>query len=176
MRTAPIVSVVGESGAGKTTFLEKLVRELKSRNIRVGVIKHHVHDIDIDRPGKDTWRLSGAGADAVAISTPGKVGIFINTGGELGPDLLAAMLGEVDIILTEGYKRGNRPKIEISRSARGGRLISNPEDLIAIVSDVRRDPGAPVFGLEDAAGVADLLQSRYLGGCCKTHLCDIKQI
>lgn len=161
MKSVPVVSVVGESGAGKTTFLEKLIRELKARNIRVGVIKHHVHDIDIDRPGKDTWRLSGAGADAVAISTPEKVGLFMKTEREMGLDELAAMFGDVDIILTEGYKRGDRPKIEIARSSYTDRLISNPAELIAVVSDAGWNVGVPVYGLEDFAGVADLLQSRY---------------
>lgn len=160
MNDIPVVSVVGQSGAGKTTFLEKLVRELKARKIRVGVIKHHVHDIDIDRPGKDTWRLSGAGADAVAIATPGRVGLFIKTEREMGLDDLAAMIGDVDIVLTEGYKRGDRPKIEIARSSCTDRLISDPAELIAIVSDAGWDVGVPVYGLDDPAGVADLLQSR----------------
>jgi molybdopterin-guanine dinucleotide biosynthesis protein B len=161
MKSIPVVSVVGESGAGKTTFLEKLIRELKSRNIRVGVIKHHVHDIDIDRPGKDTWRLSRAGAGTVAISAPGKMGLFKTLDREMDLDDLAGMFGDVDIILTEGYKRGSRPKIEVNRSAHSDRLISRPEDLIAIVSDVGWDLGVPVYGLDDSAGVAGMLQSRY---------------
>ncbi|MCL6612457.1 MAG: molybdopterin-guanine dinucleotide biosynthesis protein B [Peptococcaceae bacterium] len=161
MRDIPVVSVVGESGAGKTTFLEKLVRELKVRNIRVGVIKHHVHDIDIDRPGKDTWRLSRAGADAVAISTPGGVGLFLNLDREMDLDELAGMFRDMDIVLTEGYKRGDKPKIEVNRSDHSDRLVSDPAELIAIVSDVRWEVGVPVFGLEDPGGVADFLESRY---------------
>lgn len=167
MKNIPVVSVVGESGAGKTTFLEKLIGELKSRKIRVGVIKHHIHDIDIDRPGKDTWRLSRAGADSVAISTPGKVGLFLRQEGELGPDRLAGMLGDVDIVLTEGYKQGEKPKIEVNRAGHSDRLISDLADLIAIVSDSGWNVGVPLFGLEDPAGVADLLQSRYLAPAAK---------
>ena len=161
MAIIPVVSLVGESGAGKTTFLEKLVAELRSRNIRVGVIKHHVHDIDIDRPGKDTWRISSAGADSVAISTPTRVGLFKRMDREMDIDELAGMLGEMDIILTEGYKRGGKPKIEVSRAAHADRLITGPVDLIAIVSDAGWDVGVPVFGLEDSAGVAGFLQARY---------------
>lgn len=161
MAIIPVVSLVGESGAGKTTFLEKLVAGLKSRGIRVGVIKHHVHDIDIDRPGKDTWRISAAGADAVAISTPTRVGLFKKMDREMDIDKLAGMLGELDIILTEGYKRGGKPKIEVNRAAHSDRLITGPADLIAIVSDVGWDVGVPVFGLEDWSGVACFLQDRY---------------
>ncbi|MFZ5647728.1 MAG: molybdopterin-guanine dinucleotide biosynthesis protein B [Bacillota bacterium] len=157
----PVVSVVGESGAGKTTFLEKLIAEMKARNIRVGIIKHHVHDIEIDTPGKDTWRHSRAGADTVAISTPGRVGLFRRLEGEMDLDDLARMMGDVDIVLTEGYKRGNKPKIEVSRSDHSKRLISDPAELIAVVSDVHWDLEVPVFGLEDYRGVADFLQLRY---------------
>lgn len=161
MKSVPVVSVVGESGAGKTTFLEKLIAEMKARNFRVGVIKHHVHDIEIDRPGKDTWRHSRAGADTVAISTPGKVALFRRVEGEMELDHLVGILGDVDIIFTEGYKRGNKPKIEISRLEHSKKLISDQADLIAIVSDTGWDVGVPVFGLEEADRVADFLVSRY---------------
>ncbi len=161
MKSIPVVSVVGESGAGKTTFLEKLIKELKARKVRVGVVKHHLHGADIDRPGKDTWRLAGAGAEAVAISTPEKVGLFKKLEREMNLDEVAGLIGDVDIILAEGYKKGDKPKIEVNRSAHSNRLISDPAELIAVVSDVGWNVGVPVFGLEDSAGVADLLQSRY---------------
>lgn len=161
MRNVPIVSVVGESGAGKTTFLEKLIKELKNRGLRVAVIKHHVHHADIDRPGKDTWRFAGAGADVVALSAPGKVGLFLNIDGEMELDRLAGMMGDVDIVLTEGYKRGNKPKIEVARSAFTKKLVSDPADLIALVSDALWPLNVPVFGLDDCAGAADFLIGRF---------------
>ena len=61
----PVISFIGRSGVGKTTYLEKLITELKSRNYRVGVIKHDIHGFEMDRPGKDTWRHAQAGADVV---------------------------------------------------------------------------------------------------------------
>ena len=64
----PIISIVGKSNSGKTTFLEKVVRELKRRGYRVAVVKHSTHDIKIDQPGKDTWRLAQAGSDVVVFS------------------------------------------------------------------------------------------------------------
>lgn len=161
MSSIPVVSFVGYSGSGKTTFLEKLIPELKARNIRVGIIKHHGHAMEIDTPGKDTWRHSSAGADAVAISCPGKAAVFLKAEDELSLDELVRVMGDMDIILTEGYKRGSRPKIEINRSACGHGLISDPRELIAVVSDTGWGAGMPVFGLEDAAGVADFLAARY---------------
>ncbi|MFZ5597072.1 MAG: molybdopterin-guanine dinucleotide biosynthesis protein B [Bacillota bacterium] len=161
MNDVPVVSVVGMSGAGKTTFLEKLIRELKSRNIRAGVIKHHTHNIEIDTPGKDTWRLARAGAETVIISTPGKYALFRKLEQEEPLDNLAGLISGVDIVFTEGYKRGDRPKIEVNRSAHSDSLVSDPSSLIAIVSDVPREAGVPVFGLEDCEGVADFLIEKY---------------
>ncbi|HBV96093.1 MAG: molybdopterin-guanine dinucleotide biosynthesis protein MobB [Peptococcaceae bacterium BICA1-7] len=160
MKKIPVVSFVGYSGSGKTTFLEKLIPELKARNIKVGIIKHHGHDIEIDTPGKDTWRHSRAGADAVAISTAKKVAVFRRVEAEMDLDHLARAMGDMDIVLTEGYKRGNKPKIEINRSAHTRSLITDPRELIAIVSDTNWEVGVPVFGLEDFSGVADFLWSR----------------
>ncbi|MFZ5645184.1 MAG: molybdopterin-guanine dinucleotide biosynthesis protein B [Bacillota bacterium] len=163
MKIIPIISVVGESGSGKTTFLEKLIRDLKARNIKVGIIKHHPHsEIEIDRPGKDTWRHYNAGADAVAISTPGKIAVFKRLEAEMELDAIAQALGDADIILTEGYKKGNKLKIEVNRAVNGKSLVSDKPDLIAIVSDIKWDKGVPVFGLEDSAGVADLLIKSFI--------------
>ncbi|OGO19675.1 MAG: molybdopterin-guanine dinucleotide biosynthesis protein B, partial [Chloroflexi bacterium RBG_16_50_9] len=72
-RKIPVVAFAGKSGVGKTTLLEKVVRELKIRGLRVAVIKHSHHDIEIDQPGKDSWRFARAGSDVVAISSPGKL-------------------------------------------------------------------------------------------------------
>ena len=114
----PIISVVGKSGVGKTTFLEKLIAELKRRGYRVAAIKHDVHGFEIDRPGKDSWRLAQAGSDSVVIASPQRLALIKRLDGEMAPGEIAALLAEVDIILTEGYKRGDAPKIE-SRVGRG---------------------------------------------------------
>jgi molybdopterin-guanine dinucleotide biosynthesis protein B len=161
MNSIPVVSFVGYSGSGKTTFLEKLIPRLKARNVRVGIIKHHGHNLEIDTPGKDTWRHARAGADAVAIACPGKAAVFLKAEGEMDLEVLAGLMGEMDIILTEGYKRGSRPKIEINRSACGTGLVSDPRELIAVVSDTGWEAGVPVFGLEDADPVADFLMDRF---------------
>lgn len=159
--TTPIVTLVGTSNAGKTTFLEKLIVALKSHGLTVGTIKHHGHDFDIDKPGKDTWRHAQAGADAVAISSPEKLAVIRKVQHELALDEVAVQLGPMDIIITEGYKRSNKPKIEISRQAHSSTLLSRPEELLAVVSDTTWDIGVPVYTLDDAAGVAHLLITTF---------------
>jgi molybdopterin-guanine dinucleotide biosynthesis protein B len=161
MKKPPVVAIVGKSDAGKTTFLEKLIRELKVRNIKVGTIKHDAHGFDIDKPGKDTWRHAQAGADAVAISSPSKVAVIKKVKKEMSIDQVAELISDVDIILTEGYKRSAKPKIEINRMAHGSELLCAPDELIALVSDAEWDIGVPVFDLDDASGVADLLERKY---------------
>ena len=162
MSNLPIVSVVGKSGSGKTTFLEKLLPELKRRGYRVATVKHDIHGFDIDHPGKDTWRHAQAGADAVVISSPWRIALIQRLDEEMTLDEIAGYVRGVDIIITEGYKRGDKPKIEISRRARSTELICDEEELIAIVTDQTFPLNVPHFDLEDAAGVADLLEARFL--------------
>jgi len=160
MEKPPIVAVVGKSNAGKTTYLEKLIKELKNRNIKVGTIKHDVHGFDIDKPGKDTWRHAQAGADAVIISSPSKVAVIKQVEHEMSLDQVAEYISDMDIILTEGFKRSAKPKIEINRMAHSTELLCTPDELIALVSDAEWNLGVPVFDLDDAAGVACLLQKK----------------
>lgn len=161
----PIVSVVGRSKVGKTTLLEKLIPELKRRGYRVATIKHHVHPgLEVDRPGKDTWRHAQAGSDHVLIAAPDKVASIRRVARELTLDEVAATVRDVDIVLTEGYKRAGKPQVEVVRAARSRTPICEPERLVAVVSDVELSLGVPLFGLEDVAGLADLLEGRFLGG------------
>ena len=158
----PIISVVGKSGVGKTTLLEKLIAELKRRGLRVAVVKHDVHGFEIDRPGKDSWRLAQAGSDSVVIASPKRLALIKRLDREMGLGEIAAFVTDVDIILTEGYKLGDAPKIEVSRRERGGELLCTPDELVAIVSDQLFDLDVPQFGLDDAGGIVDLLEGEFL--------------
>jgi len=158
----PIISVVGKSGVGKTTFLEKLIAELKQRGYRVAVVKHDVHGFEIDQPGKDSWRLAQAGSDSVVIASPQKLALIKQLDREMTLNEIAALLSDIDIIITEGYKRADAPKIEVSRRERGGELLCTPEELVAIVADQPFAPDVPQFGLDDARGVVDLLEEGFL--------------
>ncbi len=158
----PVISVVGDSGVGKTTFLEKLVRELKARGYRLATIKHDVHNFDIDRPGKDSWRLTQAGSDIVMLSSPRRLAWMEEVEKEQTLDDLAAMVGDrVDLILTEGYRGAAALKIEVSRRAHSAALTARLDDLLAIVTDHHFDLDRPQFGLEEAPAVADLLEQRF---------------
>ena len=160
----PIVSFVSAcSGVGKTTLLEKVVAILKQRGLRLAVIKHDAHRFEMDHPGKDTWRLAQAGADVVAISSPEKVALLEKVTGEKSLDEVAAMISGVDLILTEGFKQGGKPKIEVYRAELQKPLASLAEELLAIAGDASPLPGVPCYTLDDAAGVAGELL-RYVEG------------
>lgn len=154
----PVVSVVAKSGTGKTTFLEKLLPELKARGLRVGVLKHHGHATSFDAPGKDTYRLAQAGADVVIGVSAVQVAVFRQEDGAADLDaVIARHAAGLDLLLTEGYKRGTYPKIEIHRAARSIELLCQADELLALVSDMRWPFATPQFDLDDAAGVADFL-------------------
>lgn len=164
MTLPPVVSVVGKSGSGKTVFLEKLITVLKSRRLRIGIIKHDPHGFDIDQPGKDSWRHAQAGSDAVVLSSPTKLALIKRLDKEIALDeIVNAYLPDVDLVITEGYKRGPKKKIEVSRGERSRELVSPPEDLVAIVTDQTFDLPVPQFGLDEVEEVADFIMQRFLG-------------
>ena len=155
----PVISIVGKSGTGKTTLLEKLLHQLKEHGLRVGVLKHHHHLSSFDVPGKDTYRLAAAGADIVAGVSPVQVAVFRrkDSSGDLD-GVIADTFEGMDVVLTEGHKRGPYPKIEVQRVARSDELLCRTEELIALVTDRhRQDFPVPQFGLDDAPGVCRLV-------------------
>ena len=158
----PVISIVGKSGAGKTALLEKLIRELKARGYRVATVKHDAHSFDIDHPGKDTWRHAQAGSDHVVIASPARLARIQRIERELTLPEIAATINDVDLILTEGYKRGPAPKIEVSRAEKGSELLCTRDELVAIAADRSFDMDVPQFGLDDAAGLVDLVVQRFL--------------
>ena len=158
----PIVSIVGKSGSGKTTLLEKLIPELKRMGLRVGTIKHDVHGFEIDHPGKDSWRHKQAGSVITMISSPQRLAMVMDVDHDHTLDELAPFLSGVDIILSEGYKRENKPKVEIFRSeVHDQPLCLNDENLIAWVTDADLDLGVARFALNDIRGLADFLVRHF---------------
>lgn len=150
------------SGTGKTTYLEKLIPLLKASGLRVAVLKHDAHDFSMDTPGKDSWRFTQAGADAVALASGSRAAVLIQQ--PLTPEDLLSRLPEVDIVLTEGFKQGPYPKIALSRKASGRKLAVDLRDCMALVTDdeqLAASAPCPVFPLEDAAPLANELLRRY---------------
>lgn len=158
----PIVSVVGFSGAGKTTLLEKLIGSLVSRGCRVGTIKHDVHGFEMDKPGKDSWRHKQAGASTTLISSPRQIGMVMDVDHDHHPEELKGFFKGVDIIFTEGYKRGDCPKLEVFRKGvHETPLCRNDERLIALITDTDTDLGVPRFALDDIEGLSGFLIERF---------------
>ena len=164
--SVPVISVVGWSNSGKTTFLEKLIAELKARGIRVGIIKHHHGPVEIDQPGKDTWRLFQAGAECTAIAGPGKVGLVLRAEGEMPPGDIAKLMPEVDLIITEGYKGSAYPQLEVRRAGHyRGEPASSAGQLVAVCGDIALgEEGLPCFDSEDIDGAAGFIIDQYCRG------------
>jgi|Deesub1362A_J573_1020465.scaffolds.fasta_scaffold00023_20 molybdopterin-guanine dinucleotide biosynthesis protein B len=155
----PIISIVGKKKSGKTTLIERLIAELKSRGYRIGTVKHHIHyGFSMDEPGKDTWRHFAAGADTVIISSPDRLVITKNIEKEyLLKNLVSEYLDSEDFVLTEGYTKADTPKIAVVKSEEDLKLFSK-KNLIAVVSDGIVKSDAPLFKFEDIKELADLIE------------------
>jgi len=161
----PIISVVGHAGAGKTTLLEKLIPELTGRGLKVGTIKHHAHGFEMDQPGKDSWRHKQAGAVVSILSSPYQIGMVMDVGHDYQPAELARFFPSVDIILAEGYKSGNCPKLEVYRPevTREAPLYIDNGRIVAIISDTPVESDISRFVTNDINGLADFLITRFKG-------------
>lgn len=167
--STPVISIVAKSGTGKTTLLEKLIAELKRRGYRVGAMKHDAHEFDIDREGKDSWRLTRAGAHTMVISSPGKIAMIKQNENMMEPsvsDMVNTYYSDVDIVLTEGFKKNSFPKIEVHRKERSSTLLCRGEThdptLIAVASNDHPEADVPVFDINDFRGICDLIETRFL--------------
>jgi molybdopterin-guanine dinucleotide biosynthesis protein MobB len=166
----PIISIVGASNSGKTTLLEKIIPELKARGYRVGLVKHDTHGFDVDHEGKDSWRLKRAGADAVVLSSPSKIASVQDVKKDHTLEELRDRFKlDVDLILSEGYKRGPHPKIEVFRQGHCKELLCNAEDnLVAIASDAPLNVGVPCLDINDVKALVDFIERTFLGKRAKT--------
>lgn len=160
-----VVGFAGFSGAGKTTLIERLVPLLKTRGLRVSVIKHAHHGLETDRPGKDTWRHREAGAYEVLAASPERLVLqrsFEQPGERSVHELIPALHPGVDWVLVEGFRDSNLLKVEVWRPATE-RPARYPDDpfIVAIATDAPDHlPEAtlrPVLDLNDADAVANWL-------------------
>jgi molybdopterin-guanine dinucleotide biosynthesis protein MobB len=162
--TTPIISIVGKSNSGKTTLVEKLIPELIKKGYRVATIKHNKHGFDIDHEGKDSWRHKKAGACATVIACPTRVALIEDLDQDQTLDEIRdRYIKGADIILAEGYKGNPFPKIEVFRSELKRDLLCGKEDyLLAFAADIKLDAGVPCFDINDASGLADLIENKFL--------------
>ncbi len=163
----PALTFIAHSGTGKTTLLEKLIAELTRRGWRIGALKHDAHKFEIDHEGKDSLRLTRAGAAVTAISSPAKTAIIYQH--EQAPgleELLKPFHGEVDIVLTEGFKQSLLPKIEVHRAELNRPLISRSEyndpTLIGVASDTRLEIDVPCFDINDFTPLVTFIEETFL--------------
>ena len=162
----PAVSFVAKSGTGKTTLLEKVIAELKHRNYRVGAIKHDAHSFNIDHEGKDSYRLTAAGADTTLISSPEKLAIIKkHTAAPPIEALISRYFADVDLVITEGFKLSGLPKIEVNRAARSTTLLCRGEQfdptLLAVASDSQLDLDVPLLDLNDPGSICDFIEQHF---------------
>jgi molybdopterin-guanine dinucleotide biosynthesis protein MobB len=159
-----LYGVTGWKNSGKTTLVERLVREIASRGLTVSTLKHAHHDFDIDQPGKDSHRHRAAGARQVLVSSRQRWALMNELRGAPEPALadLLARLDPVDLVLVEGWKRDRHPKIEARRAATAQDLIAVGDETVeAVASDVALPAVTlPVFDLEDIPGIADFILGR----------------
>ncbi len=161
----PIVSVVARSGMGKTTLVEALVTELVARGHRVATVKHHRHAVDIDVPGKDSWRHARAGAQVTMIDSPTQFAAIRQVDRGRTVDELREAAGDVDILVSEGFQRGDGALVEVVRTAVAQAPERAANELFALVTDGEfPDYEVPTYRLDDIAGLADAIEETLVGG------------
>ena len=162
-----VLGISGWSGCGKTTLIVALIPRLRARGLTVSTLKHAHHDVDLDSPGKDTWRHREAGAQEVILATGRRWTLLHELRDAPEPPLaeLLTHLQPVDLVLVEGWKSGAYPKLEIWRPHAVLKPPRFPDDhtVIAVACDPLRDlsdygrPELPVFPLDDVDGIADFI-------------------
>lgn len=160
--TTPIFGVTGWKNSGKTTLTSRLISELVGRGYRVHAIKHAHHAFDIDREGTDSWRHRTAGATETAIVSGARWALMHELRDDEEPTMreVIARLAPADIVIVEGYKREDHPKIECRRTEARKHEKLAPRDpaIVAIASDHETEAdGRPIFGLDDIPGIADFV-------------------
>ena len=166
----PVLGFAAFSGTGKTTLLVKLIPLLKTAGLHLGVIKHAHHKVDVDHPGKDSYRLRQAGAGQVLLASSRRWALMVEEEIEKEPDLQDLLnrldVTGLDLILVEGFRHLSFPKIELHRPALGKPLLF-PDDpaIIALAIDTEPPTGLeiPCLNLNDPVMIRDFIL-RWING------------
>lgn len=162
-KSAPVICIVSkQSNTGKTTVMENIIGELVRRGYHVGAVKSDAHGFEMDVPGKDSWRFTQAGANAIAVVGTDQYALIQKTDSKKALDDVIPLFDAVDIILVEGFKLADKPKIEVVREEKGTELTTPAGELVAVVTDVT-DLATPAvtFGLENYQEIADFIVNRF---------------
>ncbi|EGQ7880323.1 bifunctional molybdopterin-guanine dinucleotide biosynthesis adaptor protein MobB/molybdopterin molybdotransferase MoeA [Vibrio cholerae] len=157
----PLLGFAAYSGTGKTTLLEALLPKLTAAGLRIGLLKHAHHDFDVDKPGKDSYRLRKAGASQMLIASRNRHALMTETpDAEAEFDYLLTRFDaeKLDMILVEGYKNIAFPKIELHRAEVGKPwLYPHDENIIAIAADETVETDLPQMHINDLDAIADFV-------------------
>jgi len=161
-----VFGVTGHSGMGKTTLLERLIPELRSRSLRVSLIKHSDKDIEVDRPGKDSYRLRSAGCSEVLLMGRRRWALMHELDDDEEPTLpeLIGRLKDCDLVLVEGFKSGTFPKLEVWRAAEHKAPLPARYGILAVACPMADQAliaptsvGPQLLALEDPPAIADFV-------------------
>jgi molybdopterin-guanine dinucleotide biosynthesis protein B len=167
--TTPVFGVVGWKNSGKTTLMSRLIAEFAARGVKAAAVKHAHHAFDVDQPGRDSYKFREAGAREVAVVSAMRIAIMRELRGEAEPgldEILARLQGN-DLILVEGFKSHDHPKIEARRgeAVQHDPLAGTVPGVVAIAADHETDAGGlPLFGLDDISGLADFITLHIMLG------------
>ncbi|GAA5158688.1 molybdopterin-guanine dinucleotide biosynthesis protein B [Viridibacterium curvum] len=157
---APAFGFAGYSGSGKTTLIERLIPIFSGAGLQVSLIKHTHHGFDIDRPGKDSFRLREAGASQVMLAGEKRWALMTELRNLPQPTLaeLKAQLAPCDLVLVEGFKSADLPKIEVCRPSLGHPFVhSSFPGVVAVASNEPVDCGLPCLDLDDPLAIAEFV-------------------
>ena len=155
-----IYGIIGWKNSGKTSLMERLVASITTKGLTVSTVKHVHHDVDLDRPGKDTFRHRTAGASEVVLASAHRFALMHeHRGPEPALADILARLAPVDLVLVEGYKRDSHPKIEVFRAEAGHALIQPTDPFTrAVATDAALPPlSVPVLDLNDTEAIANFI-------------------
>ena len=164
-----ILAVSGVKNSGKTTLITKLLPELKKRGLQVAVIKHDGHDFEADVPGTDSWKYAQAGADGTCVFSAKKY-MVVKYAPAPSVEELVGVFPEADVILLEGFKYSEYPKIEVIRKGNSSESVCDPKNLLGIVTDLTKAEldvngemlDIPLLGLEETERLVDYLLSKMV--------------
>ncbi len=165
----PLFGLAGWSGSGKTTLSTKLIRNFSKIGINVGTLKHAHHKFDIDKPGKDSYNLRKAGAKPVIISSKERFALIQENYQNEEKSLFKMLemfskepINKCDIIVVEGYKNENIPKLEVHRSIINKPfLFKNDKNIFAIASDNEKVTTIPSLDLNNINSITNFLIHKY---------------